>query len=73
MYRVRTQSHRRDIGRILCGGDNYGRPQIWRGHLVDGVRVGKARVQKLMQLQGIFGKGKRRFKVTTDSVHDFLT
>jgi len=23
-----------------------------------------------MQLHGIFGKGKRRFKVTTDSAHD---
>ncbi|WP_275451969.1 IS3 family transposase [Pseudomonas syringae] len=33
-------------------------------------RVGKERVQKLMQLHGICGKGKRRFKVTTDSAHD---
>ncbi|WP_143521415.1 DDE-type integrase/transposase/recombinase, partial [Pseudomonas avellanae] len=30
----------------------------------------KERVQKLMQLHGICGKGKRRFKVTTDSAHD---
>jgi pimeloyl-ACP methyl ester carboxylesterase len=28
------------------------------------------RVQKLMQLHGIRAKGKRRFKVTTDSKHD---
>ena len=34
-----------------------------------GVLVGKQRVQKLMQLRGIRAKGKRRFKVTTDSNH----
>jgi transposase InsO family protein len=34
------------------------------------IRVGKERVQKLMQLHGIRAKGKRRFKVTTDSNHD---
>ena len=34
-----------------------------------GVPVGKQRVQKLMQLHGIRTKGKRRFKVTTDSNH----
>ena len=32
--------------------------------------MGKKRVQKLMQLPGIRAKGKRRFKVTTDSKHD---
>ena len=34
-----------------------------------GIRVGKERVQKLMQLHGIRGKSKKRFKVTTDSNH----
>ena len=34
-----------------------------------GVPVGKQRVQKLMELHGIRAKGKRRFKVTTDSHH----
>jgi len=33
-------------------------------------RLGKDRVQRLMQLHGIRAKGKRRFKVTTDSNHD---
>ena len=37
---------------------------MWRG-----IAVGKDRVQKLMQLHGIRAKGKRRFKVTTDSNH----
>ena len=34
-----------------------------------GVLVGKQRVQKLMQLHDIRAKGKRRFKVTTNSNH----
>ena len=38
--------------------------------LARGIRVGKDRVQKLMQLHGIKARGKRRFKVTTDSKHD---
>ena len=35
--------------------------------LACGIPVGKQRVQKRMQLHGIRAKGKRRFKVTTDS------
>jgi HTH-like domain len=48
----------------------YGWPRIWKELLARGIRVGKQRVQKLMQLHGIRAKGKRRFKVTTDSNHD---
>ena len=48
----------------------YGWPRIWRELRARCVRVGKERVQKLMQLHGIRAKGKRRFKVTTDSDHD---
>lgn len=47
----------------------YGWPRIWRELVARGVAVGKERVQKLMQLHGIRAKGKRRFKVTTDSNH----
>ena len=47
----------------------YGWPRIWRELVARGVPVGKQRVQKLMQLHGIRAKGKRRFKVTTDSNH----
>ena len=47
----------------------YGWPRIWRELVARGVAVGKQRVQKLMQLHGIRAKGKRRFKVTTDSNH----
>ena len=48
----------------------YGWPRIWKELLARGIRVGKHRVQELMQRHGIRARGKRRFKVTTDSGHD---
>jgi putative transposase len=48
----------------------YGWPRIWKELLARGVRVGKERMQKLMQRHGIRVKGKRCFKATTDSRHD---
>ena len=50
----------------------YGWPRTWKELPASGVRVGKQRVQKLMQLHGIRAKGKRRFKVTTDEGRLFL-
>ena len=48
----------------------YGWPRIWRALLARGIRVGKHRVQQLMQRHRIRAKGRRRFKVTTDSNHN---
>ena len=49
----------------------YGWPRIWRQLRAQGVRVGKQRVQRLMQKHGIQARGKRRFRVaTTDSKHN---
>jgi transposase InsO family protein len=48
----------------------YGWPRIWKELLACGIRVGKLRAEMLMQLHGIRAKGKRRFKLTTDSEHD---
>ena len=48
----------------------YGWPKMWKELLARGLRVGKLRVQKLMQRHGIKAKGKRKFVVTTDSKHD---
>jgi putative transposase len=49
----------------------YGWPRIWRQLRAQGIRVGKHRVQRLMQAHGIRARGKRRFRVvTTDSRHD---
>ena len=47
----------------------YGWPRTWKALLAGGLRVGKERVRKLMQVHGIRARGKRRFKVTTDSRH----
>ncbi len=44
----------------------YGWPRTWKELLARGIRVGKQRVQKLMQRHGIRARGK----VTTDSHHD---
>ena len=52
-----------------CGA--YGWPRIWRELRKLCIRVGKQRVQRLMQQHGIRARGKRRFRVTTtDSRHD---
>jgi putative transposase len=48
----------------------YGWPRIWRQLRAQGIRVGKQRVQRLMQAHGIRARGKRRFRIaTTDSRH----
>jgi len=49
----------------------YGWPRIWRELVKRGIRVGKQRVQQLMQKHGIHARGKRKFRViTTDSKHN---
>ena len=47
----------------------YGWPRVWKELLARGIRVGKERVQKLMQQHGIKARGKRKFIATTDSNH----
>ena len=47
----------------------YGWPRVWKELLARGIRVGKDRVQRLMQAHGIKARGKRKFVVTTDSKH----
>jgi len=49
----------------------YGNPRI-HGELQDqGIRCGKKRVERLMQEMGIQAHHKRKFKVTTNSKHDY--
>jgi putative transposase len=48
----------------------YGWPRVWRQLKAQGVRVGKDRVQRAMQREGIRARGRRRFRVvTTNSNH----
>ena len=47
----------------------YGWPRVWRELLACGVRVGKDRVQRLMQLHGIKARSRHKYKATTDSRH----
>ena len=47
----------------------YGWPRVWKELQARGIRVGKERVRKLMQLSGIRARSKRKFKATTDSNH----
>jgi putative transposase len=48
----------------------YGWPRVWQQLRAQAIRVGKQRVQRLMQRHGIRARGKRRFRVvTTDSGH----
>jgi putative transposase len=47
----------------------YGSPRIHRDLKEDGVQAGRGRVARLMKANGIQGKQKRRFQVTTDSDH----
>jgi putative transposase len=48
----------------------YGWPRVWKELLARGIRVGKERVQRLMQRTASRRAGKRKFVVTTDSKHD---
>ena len=48
----------------------YGWPRIWRELVARDIPVGKQRVQKIMQLKGIRGKGKRRLKTNNESNHE---
>lgn len=47
----------------------YGWPMMWHELQHRGVRVGKERVRKLMEIHGIRARTRRRFKITTDSKH----
>ena len=47
----------------------YGWPMMSKELVARGIRVGKERVRRVMQLHGVRARGKRKFVVTTDSKH----
>ena len=50
-------------------GQTYGRPRLVRALWARGVAVSGKRVARLMRAAGLFARGRRRFRVTTDSRH----
>ena len=47
----------------------YGSPRVFRDLKVQGVRISRKRVERLMRNEGLAALGKRRFRRTTDSNH----
>ena len=52
------------------GRGAYGSPRVHRELRRQGKRVGKKRVERLMQREGIHAKRRKKFCVTTDSRHE---
>jgi len=49
----------------------YGSPRIKRAFVESGIKCSKKHIERLMKKNGIKGVQKSRFKVTTDSKHDY--
>lgn len=49
----------------------YGSPRIKRAFIESGIQCSKNHIERLMKKNGIKGVQKSRFKVTTDSKHDY--
>jgi hypothetical protein len=52
------------------GRPAYGSPRIHRELAAQGLAVGRKRIIRLMQAEGIVGRARRRYKNTTDSAHN---
>lgn len=47
----------------------YGSPRVYRDVIEQGVHVGLHRIARLMREDGLYGRRRRRFRVTTQSKH----
>jgi putative transposase len=52
----------------VASGQRYGRPNLWKDLQEDGEAVSEKRVARLMRVEAIQGKVRRRFKTTTMSM-----
>jgi putative transposase len=52
-----------------AGRRSYGSPRVFRALRKQGRRVGKKRVERLMRQEGIVGKKRKKYCITTDSRH----
>jgi transposase InsO family protein len=67
--RAQTDEH---LGRRLRlvhaeSRQTYGRPRLHRALRAEGIHIGERRVARLMRRVGVRARGRRRFRVTTDS------
>lgn len=51
--------------------ERYGSPRIAKELQAQGINVSRPRVARIMQKEGLQARKKRKFKVTTDSKHNF--
>lgn len=49
----------------------YGRPRLHRALRDEGIRISPKRVARLMRMAGLAARGRRAFRLTTDSAHDW--
>jgi transposase InsO family protein len=49
----------------------YGRPRLCRALQARGIAVSAKRVARLMRTAGLHARGRRRFRATTDSAHQY--
>jgi transposase InsO family protein len=71
--RARTEERLRGEVRAIhkMSDGSYGSPRIHAELRASGERVGRKRVARLMSQEGLRGKKRRRFKVTTNSNHTY--
>lgn len=62
-----------EIRRVFVDNEsNYGSPRIWNQlNNVQGIRCSENRVARVMREEGIVAVQKRKFRVTTNSKHDY--
>ena len=69
----RAQADARLIAQLrLAHADSrrtYGRPRLVRALRAHGIAVSGKRVARLMRVAGLYARGRRRFRLTTDSSH----